>query len=53
MYRREGFGRPRSGRSISRLSDVAASVEVHGSELSVRCERGTAWPGGRFSIRIA
>jgi len=53
MYRREGFGRPRSGRSISRLSDVTASVEIRGSELSVRCERGTAWPDGRFSIRIA
>jgi hypothetical protein len=52
MYRREGFGRLGGNRSISALSDVTASVEVHGSELSVRCERGAAWPGGKFSTRI-
>ena len=52
MYRREGFGRVGAGRSISSLSDVAASVEVRASELSIKRERGTAWPDGRFSIRI-
>ena len=52
MYRREGFGRPGTARSISGLSDIAASVEVKGSELSMRTERGSAWPGGVFSTRI-
>jgi hypothetical protein len=51
MYRREGLQGSVSGRSISRLSDVTASVEVRGPELQVVCERGTAWAGGRFSIR--
>jgi hypothetical protein len=52
MYRREGFGRPGAGRSISSLSDVTASVEAHDSTLSFRCDRGTAWPSGRYSIRV-
>ena len=52
MYRREGFVRSTTGRSISNLSDVTASVDTKGNELSVRCERGTAWPGGTFSTRI-
>ena len=52
MYRREGFGRLGTARSISGLSDIAASVEVKGSELSMRTERGSAWPGGVFSTRI-
>lgn len=51
MYKREGFGRAGSGRSISGLSDVTASVEVRGSVLFVKCERGTAWPSGRVSVR--
>jgi hypothetical protein len=52
MYRREGFGRLGGNRSISGLSDVTASVEPRGSELSFNCERGVAWPGGKTSIRI-
>jgi hypothetical protein len=52
MYRREGFTRQGRSRSISVLSEVTADVEVRGYELTVRCERGRAWPGGRFSIRI-
>ena len=51
MYRREGLQGSGSGRSISKLSDVTASVEVIGPELRFVCERGTAWAGGRFSIR--
>jgi hypothetical protein len=51
MYRREGLQGSGSGRSISSLSDVTASVEVRGPELQVVCERGTAWAGGRFSTR--
>jgi hypothetical protein len=51
MYRREGLQGSGSGRSISSLSDVTASVEVIGPELQVVCERGTAWAGGRYSIR--
>jgi hypothetical protein len=52
MYRREGFGRSRGNRSISSLSDATASVEPRDSALSITCERGTAWPGGKFSIRV-
>lgn len=51
MYRREGFSRRGAGRSISSLSDVTVEVEASGQELIFKCERGTAWPGGRFSIR--
>ena len=51
MYRREGLWGSGSGRSISKLSDVTASVEVIGPELHFVCEHGTAWAGGRFSIR--
>ena len=52
MYRREGFGRPGTARSIAGLSDITASVEVRESELTVRAERGSVWPGGLFSTRI-
>ncbi|HEV2225474.1 MAG TPA: hypothetical protein VGR56_01565 [Nitrososphaerales archaeon] len=51
MYRREGIQGSGSGRSISSLSDVTASVEVTGPDLQVICERGTAWAGGRLPIR--
>ena len=51
MYRRGGFFR-QGTRSISELSDITAAVKVQGSELSISCERGKAWPEGRFSIRI-
>ncbi len=51
MYRREGFTRSGTGRSISGLSDLTAAVDVRGDELIVRSERGSAWPGGRFSMR--
>ena len=52
MYRREGFSRSATGRPISNLSDITASVVVGGGGLTVRCERGTAWPGGTYSRRI-
>ncbi len=52
MYRREGFTRSGTGRSISALSDMTASVEVRGNELTARVERGHAWPGGRYATRI-
>ncbi len=52
MYRREGLNRSVGSRSISGLSDLMASVDSNGSELSLKCERGIAWPGGRFAIRI-
>ncbi len=51
MYRRERFTRSGTGRSISTLSDVTASVEIRGRDLTVKVERGQAWPGGRFSSR--
>ena len=52
MYRRERTMRTGGGRSISDLSDVTVSVEATGSELLMKCERGAAWPGGRFSLRL-
>lgn len=52
MYRREGFARYGTVRSISALSEITASVDVRGTELVIRAERGRAWPGGRYSIRI-
>lgn len=52
MYRREGSFRSGTGRSISNLSDVTASVDVRGDELTARVERGQAWAGGRYSTRI-
>ena len=51
MYRREGFARPGPNRSISGLSDVTAAVDIRGSDLTIRTERGSAWPGGSFSTR--
>ena len=51
MYRRGGSWR-HGTRSISDLSDVTAAVRVQDSELTISCERGKAWPEGRFSIRI-
>lgn len=51
MYKREGFTRSGKGRPISTLSDVTASVEIRGTELTVNVGRGQAWPGGRFSSR--
>jgi hypothetical protein len=52
MYRREGFARWGTGRSISGLSDITASVGTNGRELLIRAERGPGWEGGVFSIRI-
>ncbi len=51
MYRREGFTHSGTSKSISTLSDVTASVEISKGELTVKVERGQAWPGGRFSSR--
>jgi hypothetical protein len=52
MYRREGLTRWGTGRSISSLSDITASVAVRKQELVVRVERGPGWEGGSFSTRI-
>jgi hypothetical protein len=52
MYRREGLTRSGKSRSISGLSDMAATAEFSGDEMTVRSERGQIWPGGRFSTRI-
>jgi hypothetical protein len=52
MYRREGFQRGGTGRSISGLSDATASVVVRDGVLEARSERGSLWPGGSFSSRI-
>ncbi len=53
MYRREKTMRTGGGSSISDLSDTTISVEATGSALLMKCERGTAWPEGKFSLRIA
>jgi len=52
MYRREGFTRRGTSRSISSLSDITASVNIRGDEVVFRSERGSGWPGEKFSIRI-
>ena len=52
MYRREGFDRLGTGRSISDLSDITASVHTRGQDLLIRTERGPGWEGGFFSTRI-
>ena len=52
MYRREGFTRWGTGRSISGLSDITASVETRRQELLIRAERGHGWEGGVFSTQI-
>lgn len=51
MYRRPGLWR-QGTRPISSLSDVTIGVKAQGAELSFYCERGTAWPEGKLSIRI-
>jgi hypothetical protein len=51
MYRREGFYRAGTGRSISTLSDNTVSVKVNDGEVAMTAERGTAWSGGAFSSR--
>ena len=52
MYRREGFARWGTGRSISGLSDITASVDSRRQELLIKAERGPGWEGGAFSTRI-
>ncbi|MGD0395828.1 MAG: hypothetical protein ABSB26_02830 [Nitrososphaerales archaeon] len=52
MYRREKTMRSGGGKSISDLSDTTISVKGNGSGLLMKCERGTAWPAGMFSLRI-
>jgi len=52
MYKREGFARWGTGRSISGLSDITASVDTSRQELRVRTERGPGWEGGVFFTRI-
>jgi len=52
MYRREGFTRWGTSRSISGLSDITASVDIRNQGLFIRTERGSAWEGGVFSTRI-
>jgi hypothetical protein len=52
MYRRLGFPRRDTGRSIASLSDSTVSVDIRGDELKLRNDRGAAWPGGTCSIRI-
>jgi hypothetical protein len=52
MYRREGFTRGGTGRSISGISDATVSVDAVGQDLILKSERGSVWSGRRFSIRI-
>lgn len=51
MYRREGLSKGGRGRSIANMSDITASAETRDSGMELRTERGSAWPGGVFSIR--
>jgi len=52
MYRREGLTYSGTGRSISGLSDITASVDTRSQQLFIRTERGPGWDGGAFSTRI-
>ncbi len=52
MYRRERGVRLVPGKSISDLSDLTASVRVGEGVLGLKCERGSAWPGGEFSVPL-
>lgn len=52
MYRRERTMKTGRGGSIADLSDATISVQAVDSELLMKCERGTVWPGGVFSLRI-
>ena len=52
MYRREGFTRGGTGRTISSLTEGTVTVEIAGQELIAKNERGPGWPGGRISTRI-
>jgi hypothetical protein len=52
MYRRERTMKTGGGRSIANLSDATVSVQAANSELLMKCERGTVWPGGVFSLRV-
>jgi len=51
MYRREKLMKTGGG-SISDLSDMTVSVKTVGSEMRMECERGMAWPEGRFSLTL-
>jgi len=52
MYRRERVDLGHRGSSISELADLTVSVEQTDTGLRMTCERGKAWPGGAFSLRI-
>jgi hypothetical protein len=52
MYRRERPVRTGTGRSITDLTDLTVSVKANESGVSMKCERGSAWPGGRFSLPL-
>jgi hypothetical protein len=51
-YRREGYARGGTGRWISSLSDLTATVGIRGETILVSTESSQAWPGGKLSIRI-
>jgi hypothetical protein len=51
MYRREGFTRGGTGRSISSLSDVTLAVGISGQELTFRSDRSPVWTDRKLSIR--
>jgi hypothetical protein len=52
MYRRERAMRFGRQKSISDLSDLTVSVNIQGASLVLRCERGSAWPGGELTLSI-
>lgn len=53
MYERDRTARFGRGKSISELSDITTSVRPSLGALTMRCERGTAWPGGTFTLPMA
>ena len=52
MYRRERAGWLGRRRSIADLSDLTVSASMEEGRLSLRCDRGSAWPGRALTLSI-
>lgn len=52
MYQREKASQFGRSRNISDLSDLTISTSLTDAVLSLKCERGFAWPGGVFLLPI-
>lgn len=50
MYQRERASQFGRSKNISDLSDLTISASLTGTTLALKCTRGSAWPGGEFSL---